>query len=159
MKLNTFDRYPGQFEEHNHFCVGMPMCEMIDCADCMFGSRNKDEFHKWNRTKYVTAAKAGDSPVPEEIPGGSTGLKIIKVCDDLKELLLAKNKEYGDSVTKPLRVFGSSTALEGLCTRIDDKINRIYQGEEYPGDDTVDDLIGYLILYKIVKDQEESTND
>jgi len=61
-KLETFHRHPGQFWEHKYFCVGIPMCNEIECRDCMFSSKNKAEFHKWNRT----------TAVPEETPGGST---------------------------------------------------------------------------------------
>ena len=33
--------------------------------------------------------------------------------------------------------------------RIDDKLNRIANGTGYPGDNDIDDLLGYLILFKI----------
>jgi len=86
----------------------------------------------------------------------TTADKIGRKCDDLKELLIAKNKSYGDSATKPQRFFGTSTALEGLCTRIDDKLNRICNGEGFPGDDDVTDLLGYLILYKIAQEDSDA---
>jgi len=34
--------------------------------------------------------------------------------------------------------------------RIDDKLSRLARGSEFPGDDTVLDLAGYLILRRIV---------
>lgn len=85
-----------------------------------------------------------------------TQAKIKEVCDSLRDLLIQKNKSYGDSATNPVRFFSSSSTLEGLCTRIDDKLNRIVNGEEYPGDNDVDDLIGYLVLYKIAKANEDA---
>jgi hypothetical protein len=36
-------------------------------------------------------------------------------------------------------------------SRIDDKLNRLMKGTEYPGDNDIDDLIGYLVLLKIAK--------
>ena len=43
---------------------------------------------------------------------------IESVCDGLKEFLLAKNKNYGNSATEPLRVFSNSNANEGILVRI-----------------------------------------
>lgn len=64
-------------------------------------------------------------------------------------MLVTKNKSYGNSALDPVRIFSRSDPVEQLNVRIDDKISRIMQGEEYPGDDTELDLIGYLILKRI----------
>ncbi len=73
-------------------------------------------------------------------------------CDELKIFLLEKNKSYGNSALEPINIFSKATSVEQLAVRIDDKINRLKKGKEYPGDDTVKDLIGYLILYSIAKE-------
>ena len=78
-----------------------------------------------------------------------TQAKIYKTCNEIRELLIEKNTAYGDSALNPCRIFAKSDTVEQLNVRIDDKINRIMRGCEYPGDDTIDDLIGYLILLKI----------
>ena len=39
-----------------------------------------------------------------------TEMKISCVCDDIKELLIHKNRKYGDSALKPCRVFSKSSA-------------------------------------------------
>lgn len=145
INLKTVGVSPGEHKTQDDACDAST-CSVTDCRDCMFDKANIDCWKEWNNV---------DSAISFEDSLTSTGLKIIQVCSDLKEMLLAKNKAYGDSATDPLRMFGKSTPLEGLCTRIDDKLNRIYKGSEYPGDDTVNDLIGYLILYKIVKEQED----
>lgn len=75
--------------------------------------------------------------------------KIRAACDDIKKLLLEKNAAYGNSALDPVRVFSKCAPDEQLRVRIDDKLSRIARGHEYPGDDTINDLIGYLILYKI----------
>ena len=75
--------------------------------------------------------------------------QIAKTCDEIKKLLIEKNRAYGDSALNPCRIFARSDATEQLNVRIDDKLNRIMKGSEYPGDDTIDDLIGYLVLLKI----------
>ena len=61
--------------------------------------------------------------------------KISAICDDIKELLIHKNRKYGNSALKPCRVFSKSSAVEQLLVRIDDKLNRIMQGAGLLEDD------------------------
>ena len=84
--------------------------------------------------------------------------KIIGVCDDIKELLINKNRKYGNSALKPCRVFSKASAVEQLLVRIDDKLNRIMQGAGLLAndEDVVNDLIGYLILLKIGMNDEKN---
>lgn len=71
-------------------------------------------------------------------------------CDSIKEKLLQKNKEYGDSALNPVRIFSSSDRLEQINVRIDDKLSRIRnQGIKKIDEDTVFDLIGYLVLKRV----------
>ena len=70
---------------------------------------------------------------------------IESVCDALKEFLLAKNKNYGNSATEPVRVFSKSNANEGILVRMDDKLSRIKNSDSPALNDTVD-LLGYLVL-------------
>ena len=79
-----------------------------------------------------------------------TQQSIDKVCDQIKDMLIEKNKSYGDSALDPIRVFSKSDTVEQIKVRIDDKISRISRGTEFYGDNDIDDLIGYLILFKIV---------
>ena len=78
-------------------------------------------------------------------------MKISCVCDDIKELLIHKNRKYGNSALKPNRIFSKSSATEQLLVRIDDKLNRIMKGAGLlaTDEDVVNDLIGYLVLLKI----------
>ncbi|MBU0972879.1 MAG: hypothetical protein KKC20_19695 [Proteobacteria bacterium] len=73
---------------------------------------------------------------------------VVEVCDWIKELLLTKNEAYGNSVGDPIQIFSKVARDEQMNVRIDDKLSRIARGKEFPGDDTIDDLIGYLILKK-----------
>ena len=84
-------------------------------------------------------------------------IKISGVCDDIKELLIHKNRKYGNSALKPCRVFSKASAVEQLLVRIDDKLNRIMQGAGLLADDedVVNDLIGYLVLLKIGMNDEK----
>jgi len=80
-----------------------------------------------------------------------TQTQIALVCDDIKELLLEKNRKYGDSALNPNRIFSKADAVEQILVRIDDKLNRIQKGAGLLAndEDVVSDLIGYLVLLKI----------
>ena len=87
-------------------------------------------------------------------------MKISGICDDIKELLIHKNRKYGNSALKPCRVFSKSSPVEQLLVRIDDKLNRIMQGAGLLAndEDVVNDLIGYLVLLKIGMHEEKMKN-
>lgn len=80
-----------------------------------------------------------------------TSSQISKVCDSIKQLLLDKNKKYGDSAIDPIRVFSKADPIEQILVRIDDKLSRISRGAgmHTSDEDTIDDLIGYLVLLKV----------
>lgn len=78
---------------------------------------------------------------------------IIAECDSIKELLLQKNDAYGSSFRQPINIFSKAEAIEQVKVRIDDKLNRIAKGKNLykVQEDTVLDLIGYLILMRVLK--------
>lgn len=76
--------------------------------------------------------------------------QIADVCNKIKALLLLKNKAYGDSALNPVRIFSKNDSVEGLLVRIDDKLSRIKNvGITSATEDTLMDLIGYLVLLKV----------
>ena len=79
-----------------------------------------------------------------------------EVLAEIRELLLSKNASYGNSALQPIGIFARGNPVEQIDVRIDDKLNRIKNGHEYNGDDTIKDLIGYLILRLVVTKMEES---
>lgn len=81
-----------------------------------------------------------------------TQFTIGQVCDEIKNMLIAKNKSYGDSALDPIRIFSNADNTEQIKIRIDDKLSRISRGTEFYGDNDIDDLIGYLILLKIARE-------
>jgi hypothetical protein len=71
---------------------------------------------------------------------------------EIRELLISKNIKYGNSALEPLGVFSQLSAKEGLLIRIDDKLKRIKNGSlENDDEDVINDLIGYLVLLKIIE--------
>ena len=75
--------------------------------------------------------------------------KVEKVCREISEMLKKKNESYGNSALDPIRVFSKSSVQEQLFVRIDDKLSRIKRGTNDYNEDTVKDLIGYLIILLI----------
>ena len=78
---------------------------------------------------------------------------IVRVCTDISIMLQEKNVAYGDSALDPVRIFSKASPVEQLLVRIDDKLSRFARGTDYPGDNDIDDLIGYLVLLKIAKER------
>tara|TARA_R110002020_G_scaffold135879_1_gene303309 strand:+ start:771 stop:1184 length:414 start_codon:yes stop_codon:yes gene_type:complete len=76
--------------------------------------------------------------------------KLDVATKTVTDLLKEKNKAYGNSALNPAGIFSKLNATEALCARIDDKIMRIKnKGINDETEDTVDDLIGYLLLLKM----------
>lgn len=78
----------------------------------------------------------------------ATAVLIRRECDALAEMLIAKNRAYGDSALNPVRIFSRASPEEQILVRIDDKISRITHGEA-AGEDVILDLLGYLILLRV----------
>lgn len=83
----------------------------------------------------------------------TTAEKIAAKCDGIREMLVEKNRQYGDSATNPLRVFSKASRIEAIKVRIDDKLSRLQRGKD-DQEDTVLDLIGYLVLLLVARDME-----
>lgn len=77
--------------------------------------------------------------------------------DDVIELLRTKNQAYGNSALSPLRIWASADAMEQIRVRIDDKLSRLARGDrtELVPEDTVKDLVGYLVLLDIARAMTE----
>lgn len=74
--------------------------------------------------------------------------KVHEVLTHVADMLVAKNKSYGNSALEPLRCFSKASSKEAILVRIDDKLSRIMRGQDI-GEDTVMDLIGYLVLLRL----------
>jgi hypothetical protein len=83
-----------------------------------------------------------------------TQIDIVTVCDEIKELLLEKNRKYGDSALNPVRIFSKADTLEQIEVRMDDKLSRIRTMDPSDTEDAFLDLIGYLVLHRVAKMQQ-----
>lgn len=79
---------------------------------------------------------------------------ITEVCDEIRELLLEKNRRYGDSALNPVRIFSKANPLEQIRVRLDDKLSRLASASEDEDEDVFLDLIGYLVLYRVAQRRE-----
>jgi hypothetical protein len=82
---------------------------------------------------------------------------IVRICDNTKELLIKKNKAYGDSALNPLGIFGNGDAVVSLGARMDDKLMRLKSlGINKNSVDTLYDLHGYITLLIIALERKEN---
>ena len=79
----------------------------------------------------------------------NTQLIIAAECDEVKEMLLEKNRKYGNSALNPLRLFSKADPIEQIRVRLDDKFSRLLNMAEDENEDVIKDIIGYLVIYKI----------
>lgn len=83
--------------------------------------------------------------------------EITAVCNEIRDLLLEKNRKYGDSALNPKRIFSKADAVEQIKVRLDDKISRLMNQQSDDDEDVVMDLMGYLVLLRVaLKRRKES---
>jgi hypothetical protein len=82
-------------------------------------------------------------------------LLIVDECAFIAEHLVKKNAAYGNSFADPIHIFARSSPAEQLNVRIDDKIKRLLNQNKVSKcrikEDTVLDLIGYLVLKRVLR--------
>jgi len=83
-----------------------------------------------------------------------TQIDICTVLDEIKELLLEKNRRYGDSAINPVRIFSKCDSIEGLKIRLDDKLSRLRTQSIDEDEDVLLDLLGYMILLRVAQMQQ-----
>jgi hypothetical protein len=66
-------------------------------------------------------------------------------------MLVEKNRRYGNSALEPIRVFSRADPFEQLRVRMDDKLSRIRSAQADDDEDVINDLLGYLLIYKVAQ--------
>ena len=109
---------------------------------------NENTEKNWGVNKTQPAEKQTDAMTDSQ-------RKIAEVCDEMKTMLLQKNRQYGDSVLNPNRFFSHASQDEQIKVRIDDKLNRLVLGNDSleSDDDIIKDLIGYLTLLLVYRSE------
>tara|TARA_R110000824_G_scaffold64572_2_gene168667 strand:+ start:8728 stop:9027 length:300 start_codon:yes stop_codon:yes gene_type:complete len=88
---------------------------------------------------------------------GKTNIKIEQIMNEVKDLLLLKNEQYGDSALSPVGIFAQGSASDLIRVRMDDKISRLALGNEAieKDEDIIVDLCGYCVLLLIAMRNED----
>jgi len=88
------------------------------------------------------------------IPSGTTDdfqQRLDAALFDLSQLLTERHKHHGNAVFEPQAVFSTASAQERICIMLDYKLSRYQQGTTELKGENLNDLIGYLILLKIME--------
>lgn len=81
------------------------------------------------------------------VEGTPTQQKIKDILSGMTDLLLYKNRKYGDSAINPKKIFYKGDSTNSILIRLDDKIGRVMSNtEEKPHVNDVADIIGYCTL-------------
>ncbi len=97
--------------------------------------------------KQVAPCLDPDAPLTD------TQMAIADHCAVIREMLISKNRKYGDSLFNPPGVFSKAGTLELINSRLDDKLSRLQQGDvtEAGRAEDEEDIIGYLILKRVYR--------
>lgn len=109
----------------------------------------KQAYVKYLKADKYTGTKDITKPVEEYLYKPDPQREAIaETMTELKQFLLDKNAQYGNSVFEPIRIFSTAKIDEQIRVRIDDKLNRLLQGNDSmeSDEDVIKDLIGYLVL-------------
>lgn len=77
------------------------------------------------------------------------------VMSEIRELLINKNRKYGNAALQPPGIFAKLTPIEYINVRIDDKLARKRSHQHDEDEDVDTDVIGYLLLKKIALLRED----
>ena len=84
--------------------------------------------------------------------------EVTVVLLQLTDMLLEKNRKYGDSALTPKRIFSRAPSIEQIKVRIDDKLSRQANQQTDEDEDVVWDLLGYFVLLRIAQNRAAKEN-
>ncbi len=82
--------------------------------------------------------------------------EIRATCAALADMLVEKNRAYGDSALSPRRIVSTASPSAGILIRIDDKLSWIQNGDGNESEDVWRDLAGYVVLFLIARERERA---
>lgn len=81
-------------------------------------------------------------------------VSIKKELEKIGDMLIEKNRKYGNSALEPIRVFSNASSKEQILVRLDDKLSRLKNQQIDEDEDVINDLIGYLFLLKLATNEK-----
>ena len=110
-------------------------------------SSHNEYYFDTNRNGKDDIAKANAAAANQQVEFEKN---LNAILTNVGNLLKSKNEAYGNTSLNPPKIFSKLDSSEAICARIDDKIMRIKnRGLVSATEDTVTDLIGYLLLLKM----------
>jgi len=76
--------------------------------------------------------------------------EVRSVLQEIGDMLIEKNRAYGNSALDPVRIFSKASNVEQILVRIDDKLSRLARGSA-AGEDVEWDLLGYLVILRVAR--------
>lgn len=143
-------KFVGSQEEANQYDHPRPVVGTIYAGDVVIG---RDNVRVWAEDCAEDIKAEWEEVFEEEENLSTFEVRVSYYLDNIKELLISKNKKYGNSALEPVRIFSKSEQSEQILVRIDDKLSRIKNGSLDEDEDVVKDLIGYLVLLEIGKNE------
>lgn len=139
--------------------------DLLRWTDCFKKVEDKDFFQSIAEeygTNFVQDAsrpmpKGADCILSEDEVSYDTEYLIIKECNDIKNLLLEKNRKYGDSAITRGVLFDISPVV-AIKARLNDKFARLKNDNKDEDEDIIKDILGYLILLRIAIAKEKNEN-
>ena len=71
------------------------------------------------------------------------------ILRQVRDVLISKNRKYGDSALTPVRVFSDADNVAQINVRMDDKLSRMANQQADDDEDAELDLLGYMLLKRI----------
>jgi hypothetical protein len=135
-------------DEHGLYFNGKRIAEILDAVEPRYpASSNQAEEPVSIIDQWKEAVGLNTAAVTREQEN------IVGVCIQVCEMLLEKNRKYGNSALNPVRIFSKASPLEQIKVRLDDKLSRLRSEQPDEDEDVVNDIIGYCILFKVASKQ------
>jgi len=156
-EYHVYDRWKMRIQNHLEAEPFADECSQ-DLLERAYGASRlsslKRAYEKYEKTSFTHGQEKELAKIlfrsPIEALGSSFESDVKAVLNTIESLLVSKNKAYGNAALDPMRIFSKADSTDGLLLRIDDKLNRIKNvGITPETEDSVMDLIGYLVLLKI----------
>lgn len=155
-KLKAGSDLPNSFKSGEIYEIAL---EKKDGTYLIFNQHDRPKIFLPKEIKVFFELQNDDneSAIKEEVSFSSKsknefGAKVEKVLSKIGNMLIEKNRKYGNSALEPVRIFSNMPKDEQIKVRIDDKLSRISNSQSDEDEDVINDLIGYLVLLKIAKE-------
>lgn len=136
------DLYLGDIEE---------LSFLTKILDTIYDKKFQDFCSDYKNVKIHEGTKPQITEINRDILLTDTQNKIVNYCSKISEILIYKNKMYGNSALVPKGIFYKGNAQDSILIRLDDKLGRIINNNGELRVNDIVDIIGYLVLLLIAK--------